>query len=727
MKKLVWTSDSASVTLETRDIDRSTFERDAEVFLDIAVATGVGLWSVDLTSRLCTVSAETSHILGLDPRGDTAVLRLSDRIHPADLAERRRPESAVEALPDGTFRIVRADTSDVAWVTSRSRTVQDRGGRAIRIVGTLRDVTRSKRAESDCERAEARLEAALRIGRMVLWDLDVGTGIVTRSANAVDVLGVQEEPIVDFFGRVHPDDRSMVNWETSANPAPPTDDVRFRYQHPSGRKVWLETGASKVHTVGTPGHIIGITTDVTARRLAEERLIYAADHDPLTGLLSRKAWATLIDGLASDGRQDRSRFLLLLLDVDFFKTINDTLGHDGGDAVLRAIGERMRGATPPLVAAARLGGDEFAVVVDAGRENGRATGAVDALIESLGAPVAYGDRSVPISFSVGVARFPDDATTVADLIKNADLALYAAKEGGKGTSATFSPQMRVAMDARVSLLEEFREDLEEGRVIPFYQPKVDLATGALVGFEALARWVHPRRGVLTPATFGPAFEDADLARRIGARVRAAVLADLGRWRDRGTDPGRVAVNCASHDFDDGCLAGRILRDLAAAGIPADRFEIEVTESVMMDRHADLVGRAMAELREAGVRISLDDFGTGYASLIHLKRFPVHEIKIDPSFVSGMGHGSDTAIIEAIIAIGRSMGLATVAEGVETVTQRDALLAMGCEQAQGFLFGKAMHPDRVPWFVNDVRERAHARLSQSPLSGDPLEEPAVRRG
>ncbi len=659
---------------------------DARHLSSALAACGIGLWSLDLASGRWALSDGVRAMLGLPP----------DDGSPAPA-----PAAAVPGagLPDGTFRVRRADTGAEAWVASASRPVPDAGGRTVRVVGTLRDVSALRRSEIERQTNEDRLDAALTVGRMVIWDLDIATGIVSRSANAEEVLGSCREPILDFFARIHPEDRPKVDWETSPNPVPPPGDVRFRYRHPGGRDMWLETSAAKVALQGERGHIIGITLDVTERQRAEERLRHAAHHDPLTGLLNRKSWTALVEGVTSDAARAAHR--LVVFDVDLFKAINDGLGHDAGDAVLLAIGERLR-AEPLPSAAARLGGDEFAALLPGGGDDRAAARTIDACLAAISRPVVVGGREIAISVSAGVARFPEDGTTAADLAKNADLALYAAKAGGRKRACLFVPAMRAAFDARLSVLSDFRDGLRAGHVAPFYQPKVSLATGRLVGFEALARWNHPERGLLGPAVFTPVFEDGDLARRLGTAMRAAVLADMRRWLGRGLGIGRVAVNCAGAELADGDFGRRVLAEVEAAGVPPALFEVEVTEGVMMDRDAAPVGRAMAALREAGVAISLDDFGTGYASLIHLKRFPVDAIKIDRSFVAGMADPSDAAIVAAIIGMGRSLGIATVAEGIETADQAARLLALGCDQGQGFLFGKPMHAGRVPWFVERAR-------------------------
>ena len=670
--------------------------RDADQLCAAVATAGIGLWSLDHATGRWALSDEARALLGLDaasiPDGPALLRQL-------EAAGRDGVAEPGAGFPDGMFRLSRGDTGEEAWVASSSQPVIDDHGRVVRTVGILRDVSAQRSSEIERGANERWLDAALTVGRMVVWNLDVATGIVTRSANAEALLGSAREPIVEFFDRIHPDDRDMVDWETAPNPVPPTGDVRFRYRHPSGVDMWLETSATKLAFHGERGHIIGITSDVTERHRVEERLRHAADHDPMTGLLNRKAWTALLEAMTS--AEPRVPHRLVVFDVDHFKGINDDLGHDAGDAVLFAIGERLRACRLPT-AAARLGGDEFAILVPGDGEDRDLARSIDACLRGISEPVAVCGRDVGISLSAGVARFPTDGTSAADLAKNADLALYAAKAGGRKRAFLFGPSLRADFDARLSVLSEFRDGLRAGHVSPFYQPKVSLATGRVVGFEALARWNHPERGLLTPAVFAPVFEEGDLARWLGEAMRAAVLADMRRWLGRGLAIGRVAVNCAAAEFADGDFGRTVLGEIEAAEVPPALFEIEVTEGVMMDRDVRPLGRAMALLHEAGVAISLDDFGTGFASLIHLKRYPVDVIKIDRSFVAGLDDPSDAAIVAAIIGMGRNLGICTVAEGIETADQAAMLLALGCDQGQGFLFGKPMHADRVPWFIGQDR-------------------------
>ncbi len=668
-----------------------------EALLALAADAGLGVWSVDLASGTWFWSQPFRRILGLDDAADAGARGFLDRLQPGERPpgwadeDRARPPG----LPAGTFRVARRDTGEPRWVTVTARAVPGMDGRAVRVEGTLRDVTDLKRAEAELRTSEVRLDAALRLGKMLVWDLDVTTGMVTRSANAVEMVGNRYEPIVDFARRVVPADRDKLIWESSDAPVPPEGDVHFVYSHPNGTELHLLSRAIKLPDGDAPGHVVGVTADITEQTLARLKLVHAADHDALTGLLSRKGWGQRIERALEVAARARARLHVVLLDVDLFKAINDSLGHSAGDCVLAAVGRRLAALPDTVAFAARLGGDEFAAVL---RGEADVEAAGRAIIAAVGAPIAFGDHAVAVGSSLGTASFPEHGTTAADLLRNADLALYVAKQGGGRRTEPFRPAMRTALDERRRLEGAFRTALAEGRVIPHYQPKLDLETGALVGFEALARWVHPERGLLGPAAFESVFEDGPTAIEIGAAIRSAVLRDLGAWLAADLPVGRIAVNCSGHEFRVGDFAGDVLRDLRAAGVAPSRFELEVTENVMVGRHAEAVGRALQVLHDAGVKISLDDFGTGYASLIHLKQFPVDEIKVDRSFVAEMTQDANAVIIQAILGMGNSLGLTTVAEGVETLDQARALDAMGCKQVQGYLIGKPMSAERVPWFT-----------------------------
>ncbi|HEX8534235.1 MAG TPA: EAL domain-containing protein, partial [Allosphingosinicella sp.] len=394
---------------------------------------------------------------------------------------------------------------------------------------------------------------------------------------------------------------------------------------------------------------------------------------------------------ATDGE-----FALLLLDVDNFKRVNDTLGHDAGDKLLCTFAERLTAAARGDDVVARLGGDEFAVLLTGVGSPEGVAAAVDGLLERLREPCIYAGRMLDCHASIGASIYPMHGADRATLLKSADIALYAAKAAGRSNLKLFEPRMRREMQLRSSMLNLARDALSKKRIVPFYQPKVELRTGKTAGFEALLRWNHPARGVQMPATIAAAFEDTNLAAEISDQMIDQVIEDARRWLDDGVRFGHVAINAAAAEFRRGSFAEQLLERLDRARIPTSYIQLEVTETVFLGRGAEYVERALKTLSKAGVKIALDDFGTGYASLSHLKQFPVDLLKIDRSFVRDFDlFPDDGAIIRAVVSLGQSLGIKVIAEGIETEAHHRFLVGSGCEFGQGFLYAKAVPAAEVP--------------------------------
>jgi diguanylate cyclase (GGDEF)-like protein/PAS domain S-box-containing protein len=460
--------------------------------------------------------------------------------------------------------------------------------------------------------------------------------------------------------------------------------------------------------------IVSSLVDITSRKAVEERIRIAANHDVLTGLPNRALFQATLDNALAHARVVGGEVGLILIDLDAFKEVNDTLGHDAGDTLLKEVARRLNDVTQPGDLVARLGGDEFVVIAPCGPVGEAGPRDLDALsdviLDALRPPTAIGGRIVAPRASLGIAVYPADAKSSTDLFTDADLALYAAKGAGRNRAMRFVPSLRATIEDRVTLIREMRVALEQGGLVPFYQPKVDLATGGVVGFEALARWRHPARGLLAPAAFAAVFDDPEIGIGVGRVLRRQIVSDVARWIDGGHDPGRVFLNLSSAQFGEGDLAEALLADIAAVGLARDRIGVEITETVLLGGNGDRVGPVLDALHAAGIRVALDDFGTGYASLTHLKRFPVDEIKIDRSFVQDLERDpDDAAIVTAVLQLGRSLGLDVTAEGVETEAQARVLLAEGCGYVQGYLYGRPMPAERVPGFLTpntgDVPVRA----------------------
>ncbi|MCS0493519.1 EAL domain-containing protein [Ancylobacter sp. MQZ15Z-1] len=462
----------------------------------------------------------------------------------------------------------------------------------------------------------------------------------------------------------------------------------------------------------------GILQDITEQKEAEQRMWHMANHDALTGLPNRGLMRDKLDAALRRARRSGKHVGVLLADLDQFKDVNDTLGHDAGDALLIEAARRLSNCVREVDTVARLGGDEFIILLTGidGPQEGMV--AAQRILAALSSPFVYRRTALSCRASIGVTMAPAHGTDPSTLLKNADIALYRAKAAGRGVAVEYDPQMQQATESRIQLSARVRLALENGEFLPYYQPKVCLNTGAIVGFEALLRWRHPRKGLLGPQEFGQVFEDADLSVAIGERLLALTTRDMASWMELGCSFGHVALNVSSPEFARGELPERILSALDSAGVPPERLVVEVTETVFLGRTAQTVRQSLQALHQAGVFIALDDFGTGYASLSHLKQFPVDRIKIDRSFVHDIEHDiDDAAIVRAVINLGQSLGIETVAEGVETPAQAAYLRSNGCDFAQGFLYSKALPAARVPgllkgWNAKEVALQASASLDRA---------------
>lgn len=457
---------------------------------------------------------------------------------------------------------------------------------------------------------------------------------------------------------------------------------------------------------------------------ARARLHHLAHHDPLTGLPNRALFQERLAEACSQARHDGRLCALLYLDLDHFKDINDSLGHQAGDVLLREVGQRLQLSVRSTDTVARLGGDEFAVIL-AGLSNPAGTSRVAAaIIEAVSQPVSFQGQAIQVGTSIGITICPQDGENVEQLLVNADMALYQAKSQGRGLYHFFTQAYRVALVERRAMEEELRRAAVREEFVLHYQPQVDLAQGTLNGLEALLRWQHPRRGLVPPAEFLPLAEESGLIVTIGRQVLHQACAQVKAWLEAGLDPPPVAINLATAQFKQGDLAEEIRQGLAQAGLAARYLEVEVTEGTILDRDSGEIQRALERIRSLGVGIALDDFGTGYASLTHLKRFPVDRLKIDRSFVKNLGQDAgDEAIIRTVIQLGHSLGLTVVAEGIETEVQVRYLRLQQCDSGQGYLFGRPLPVGEITRLLRSPRDQ----LRQPATDGSATWAPSVLSG
>jgi diguanylate cyclase (GGDEF)-like protein len=420
------------------------------------------------------------------------------------------------------------------------------------------------------------------------------------------------------------------------------------------------------------------------RKLAADRLVYLAHHDQLTGLSNRSLFRERLSRAISQARRAAKRVAVLFLDLDHFKAINDSLGHDVGDVVLQGVARRIKAAVRDADTIARVGGDEFAIVIDKLDDENHAPALAQRILDTLAKPFHFNGREIVISASVGISFFPDNGDNMGQLLRAADSAMYRAKEIGRNAYQFFNEETHCRMVERMQLEIALRGAAGRDEFLVYYQPQLDLRTGRLRGVEALLRWEHGERGFVPPARFIPLLEQTGLIVGVGEWLLRRACSQASRWRRRGFPELRVAVNLSPRQFEDGKIVDAVERALEEADGEAQFLELDITERVLM-LDAERTSRTLERLKELGVRIAIDDFGTGYSSLSDLRRFPIDSLKIDRSFVNDMaGEGGDQrSLAGAIIALAHQLRIEVIAEGVETSEQLSKLEE--CDGMQGFLY------------------------------------------
>jgi len=464
-----------------------------------------------------------------------------------------------------------------------------------------------------------------------------------------------------------------------------------------GQTIPVSVNASTIASAdpGFQGHIF-VLRDITERKRAERRIRYLARFDMLTKMPNRMQFQHLLHQAITRCLRQSRGLTLLYVDVDNFKEINDTFGHAAGDRVLETLSERLTRALPKESVIGRLAGDEFAVFLeaasDAHEQHEQAATLARLLLNSVSRPLHVGEHEIELTVSVGIAACPRDADNVIDLIRNADAAMYHAKRAGRNCHVFYAPEMNAAAVERLLLKSKLRRALERNEFLLRYQPKVELASGKVVGAEALLRWRLPGHGDIAPAQFIPLAEESRLILDIGAWVLNQVCSDYAGWQKELDDPGLVAINLSLKELSQASFIPRCRSVFERHAVSPSRVELEITETtLMMDAERTLP--LLDELRAMGVHLSIDDFGTGYSSLSALQQFPISTLKIDKSFVRNAATDPDDAtIVRTIIEMGRSLGLQVLAEGIETEDQRDFLLMSGCQFGQGRLFGEPVSAD-----------------------------------
>lgn len=596
---------------------------------------------------------------------------------------------------DGSLIWVRAIV--IPWKNSRGELV------SLTTIGV--DVTEQRSAEAELKRAHASLEAFIKHAPAAVAMFDTEMRYVAHTDRWLQDYNLPNASLVglghyDVFPEIPPHWR-VKHQRILAGATETCDEERFQRADGSENILRWEVRPWYLQE-GRIGGVIMLTEEITERKKLQDQLWSLAKLDSLTGLPNRLLFNETLRGAIVTAADNGCSLGVALLDLDHFKEINDTLGHDAGDTVLKIVAERLRGALEGAGTVARLGGDEFAVLIlDHGSDD--AIYAVIADIKSvLAEPMNLSGALRSCTASIGLTVFPRDGTDPSDLLKNADLALYRAKSFGRGRTDIFSPDLRASIDRRVELQAAALEAISRDEFVLYFQPIVPSDPAVAPSFEALLRWRHPVHGLLAPGGFEEVLEDSNVSVAIGERVMDLAIAQAAAWQAQGLAFGRIAINVTSADFAVGSLAERLKSKLRQHGVSPDKICIEVTERVFLGGSAD-VSEALVELDALGVEIALDDFGTGYASLSHIKAYPIGRLKIDRSFVADMQDNSDNlSIVQAIVQLGRSLGLCITAEGVESEAQVALLHSMGCGSLQGYHFSRPQPAANLTSFLKPAR-------------------------
>jgi diguanylate cyclase (GGDEF)-like protein/PAS domain S-box-containing protein len=460
---------------------------------------------------------------------------------------------------------------------------------------------------------------------------------------------------------------------------------------------------------------INIFTDITDKKLSEEHIYRLAHYDILTGLPNRALLQQRLQQALQLAKRHRHKLAILFLDLDRFKLVNDTLGHAVGDQLLQQVGKQLTACVRKADTVSRLGGDEFVIILDDLASTDAAAQIATKVLETLSRPFNLHGHDVYVTASAGISLYPDDGEDANHLFKNADTAMYRAKEQGKNTYRFYTEEMNMAVTERLALESQLRRALDEERMCLHYQPRVDLDTGRIVGMEALLRFIDPRQGTLAPGRFISIAEDTGLIIPIGKWVFRAACQQYRVWREQGLDVPHISVNMSGRQFMDAGLVDSISGTLEETGINAENIELELTETFLMENPQKTIS-VLGELKSLGFNISIDDFGTAYSSLTYLKRFPVDKLKIDRSFISDIpDDADDIAITKAIIAMARNLNLWIVAEGVETEAQLSFLKAHGCEEVQGYYFSRPLDVDTATRLLQRKHPFDHLIAKETKIS------------
>lgn len=564
----------------------------------------------------------------------------------------------------------------------------------------LRDSQEITRSTLDTLKASLdREKLALAFAEIGTCEFDVKTSMVRSSDMSLRLFGIRGDqtdlPYDTLLESLHPEDRSKFSHALEQCLGGTGNlDIEYRVAWADGSFRWLRTkGDALLDLDGDPIKVLWVTEDVSQRKDMDARVRFLAHHDLLTGLPNRTLFQDRLQQALAAAKRMKSRVALLFIDLDRFKTVNDSFGHRAGDILLQTVAARLRKCVRETDTVCRHAGDEYLIVLSALREPTEAALVAEKVLAIFDEVFKLESHEVQISASVGISVYPDDGQTMEDLIRNADAAMYHSKKSGRNRFEFFTPELNAPVAERLVLANQLRHAIENNQMVLHYQPKFDTATNRLIGAEALVRWNHTDHGLLFPDSFIALAEESDIIHLIGAWVLNEACRQIAEWQARNLNIVPVAINFSAFQFRRSNLVQGVAAAFSRHGVKPQQLEIELTENAIMQDPKE-TAKTLDQLHEMGVSLSIDDFGTGYSSLNYLKRFPIDKLKIDRSFVEDLPHDlNDSAIVQAIINLAKSLRMIVIAEGVETKAQLDFLRSLSCEAYQGYLGGRPIDAER----------------------------------